>query len=97
MSGSTGWKLVLLMSSALFFLCKRVTLVLGAVYSRGMLWVGEGGTRRDGRWDSERTCVFKKGGAVRGIFGIFQVHSSLVQDAIFFSSFRDLAQQQTER
>lgn len=39
----------------------------------------------------------RKGGAVRGIFGIFQVHSSLVQDAIFFSSFRDLAQQQTER
>lgn len=82
MSGSTGWKLVLLMSSALlflFFLRERVTLALGAVYSRGMRLPERGGLS----------------GAYLAYFRSIRVWFKML--FFFFSSFRDLAQQQTER
>lgn len=58
-----------------------------AVHCRGMLWVGEREAEWGvGGWKAGRTSgLGEKGreGSVRGIFGIFQVHSSLLQDAFF--------------
>lgn len=75
MSGSAGWKLVLLMSLT-FFLCEWVICDCKYACVRGCVqrWNAVGwGTRREGGWaSSEQTYVFRKGGGFRGIFDIFQ-------------------------
>lgn len=70
MSGSAAWRPVLLLSSARSWAQRRVQ-----------------HRNSDGWGNNKQSFVFRKGeeggGGLRGIFGIVQHHSSLVQDAFF--------------